>query len=377
MESNLQQKNTTDNVINNKKRYDNVDLLKFIAICMVITLHVPLYFTNFIETKQFSNFIQYSFRLVSEGVLIFILVNGFLLINKPFDLNKHLKKTIKIFVIMILWGTINVIFKSVIRNEYLSINKIIKEVLSISFIHSYSVSLWFLQSLIRLYILFPIIKCVHDSNKKVYNYLVIAIIFFSVGINFLDIGLQLIGKLINIENLSMKVLNNFARINPFFENNNSMFLLYFVLGGILFEHRNIFKNKKHLIIFVLVGIFAWIMALSYGVIMSHLYNKTYLENYNFYQVFLVFTIIGIFALSTLYVNKNNNLINKFITSVGKNTMGIYLIHGILMEVLKKYINVWQLNIIQRLIIVCCILLSSWLISIFIMKIPKLNNIIKI
>lgn len=92
MESNLLQKNIIDNEINNKKRYDNIDLLKFIAIFMVITLHVPLYFTDFINAKQFPNIIQYSFRLVSEGVYIFIFVNGFLLINKPFNLNKHIKK---------------------------------------------------------------------------------------------------------------------------------------------------------------------------------------------------------------------------------------------------------------------------------------------
>ena len=79
MESNIQQKNMIRNEMNNKKRYDNIDLLKFIAIFMVITLHVPLYFTDFIKTQNIENFIQFSFRLISEGVLIFIFVNGLLI----------------------------------------------------------------------------------------------------------------------------------------------------------------------------------------------------------------------------------------------------------------------------------------------------------
>lgn len=374
MESNIQQKNMIRNQMNNKKRYDNIDLLKFIAIFMVITLHVPLYFTDFIKTQNIENFIQFSFRLISEGVLIFIFVNGFLIINKPFDLKKHIKKVIKVFFIMIFWGIINVIVFSLIRNETLSINKIIKETLNLKFTHLYSGHLWFLQNLISLYIFFPIIKIVHDSNKKVYNYLAITMIFFSVGINFLNSICQLICKLSNIENLSAMILNNFNKINPYI---NNMFLCYFIIGGIVFEKKNIFENKKNVFYAVMLGLISWIIAIAFGYTMSKLNNKTYTENFNYNQIYLIITIIGLYALSTLYINKNNNLLNRFITSVGKNTMGIYLIHCIILEILKKYINIWNASFFQRLVISFDVLIISWLISIMIMKIPKINKILKI
>lgn len=374
MESNIQQKNMIRNEMNNKKRYDNIDLLKFIAIFMVITLHVPLYFTDFIKTQNIENFIQFSFRLISEGVLIFIFVNGFLIINKPFDLKKHIKKVIKVFFIMIFWGIINVIIFSLIRNETLSINKIIKETLNLKFTHLYSGHLWFLQNLISLYIFFPIIKIVHDSNKKVYNYLAITMIFFSVGINFLNSICQLICKLSNIENLSAMILNNFNKINPYI---NNMFLCYFIIGGIVFEKKNIFENKKNVFYAVMLGLISWIIAIAFGYTMSKLNNKTYTENFNYNQIYLIITIIGLYALSTLYINKNNNLLNRFITSVGKNTMGIYLIHCIILEILKKYINIWNASFFQRLVISFDVLIISWLISIMIMKIPKVNKILKI
>ena len=374
MESNIQQKNMIRNEMNNKKRYDNIDLLKFIAIFMVITLHVPLYFTDFIKTQNIENFIQFSFRLISEGVLIFIFVNGFLIINKPFDLKKHIKKVIKVFFIMIFWGIINVIVFSLIRNETLSINKIIKETLNLKFTHLYSGHLWFLQNLISLYIFFPIIKIVHDSNKKVYNYLAITMIFFSVGINFLNSICQLICKLSNIENLSAMILNNFNKINPYI---NNMFLCYFIIGGIVFEKKNLFENKKNVFYAVMLGLISWIIAIAFGYTMSKLNNKTYTENFNYNQIYLIITIIGLYALSTLYINKNNNLLNRFITSVGKNTMGIYLIHCIILEILKKYINIWNASFFQRFVISFDVLIISWLISIMIMKIPKVNKILKI
>ena len=221
---------------------------------------------------------------------------------------------------------------------------------------------------------FPIIKIVHDSNKKVYKYLAITMIFFSVGINFLNSICQLICKLSNIENLSAMILNNFNKINPYI---NNMFLCYFIIGGIVFEKKNIFENKKNVFYAVMLGLISWIIAIAFGYTMSKLNNKTYTENFNYNQIYLIITIIGLYALSTLYINKNNNLLNRFITSVGKNTMGIYLIHCIILEILKKYINIWNASFFQRLVISFDVLIISWLISIMIMKIPKINKILKI
>ena len=324
MESNLLV--TNDSETNKKKRYDNIDLLKLISIFMVISMHIPLFFTDFINTHSINCFVQFGLRLISDGVLIFIFVNGFLLINKPFDLKKHIYKIIRMFFILLLWGTINVIIKSIIRQENLSITKIISEVLSLKLPHPYAGFLWFLQSLIGLYI------------------------------------------------LSSLVLNNFNRINPYV---NTMFLCYFILGGVVYEKRNIFENKKNITIAVILGILSWIIAIIYGYAISKLLNKTYNDGYNYNQIFLMITVIGLYALSTLYKNKNNNLINRFITSIGKNTMGIYLIHSIILEITKKYVNVFSLHFYQRLIISIGVLICSWIISIGIMKIPKLNSIIKI
>ena len=92
-----------------KKRYANIDLLKAIAILMVIALHAGLFNTAFITSSgiSISSIIQFIFRMVAEGVPIFIFVNGFLLINKEkFDLKLHLKKTLKIFLVLICWSAI-------------------------------------------------------------------------------------------------------------------------------------------------------------------------------------------------------------------------------------------------------------------------------
>lgn len=89
-----------NNVIPQKKRYDSLDLLKMIAIIMVIILHCIHFEMNFIQENSFKSYINFFIRILCEGVPIFIVVNGFLIINKEFELKKHLKKLLNIFLIM-------------------------------------------------------------------------------------------------------------------------------------------------------------------------------------------------------------------------------------------------------------------------------------
>lgn len=77
----------------NVKRYAYIDLIKTIAIIMVIILHSGLLKTDFIMLKSGRSMIQFAVRIISEGVPLFVMVNGFLILHKDkFELKKHLKK---------------------------------------------------------------------------------------------------------------------------------------------------------------------------------------------------------------------------------------------------------------------------------------------
>ncbi len=58
-----------------KKRYAYIDLLKTIAILMVIALHSKFFYTDFITSPKVTTYLQYALRIISEGVVIFIFVN--------------------------------------------------------------------------------------------------------------------------------------------------------------------------------------------------------------------------------------------------------------------------------------------------------------
>lgn len=95
-----------------KKRIDGLDVLKALGICMVLSLHVPLWDPDFITNPNIVHILQYAARIVSEGVPIFLTINGMLLLKKStFSLKQHCKKMLKIFAVfccgeyyLFVWG---------------------------------------------------------------------------------------------------------------------------------------------------------------------------------------------------------------------------------------------------------------------------------
>ena len=115
--------------VDNTKRYVYIDFLKAIAIFLVITLHTGLWQPNFLVNRHSSNMIQFFFRIISEGVPVFVMINGFLLLPKDFDMGKHLKKMKKIFILIIFWASVMTLLKSFIAGIPVNIDLIIKNVL--------------------------------------------------------------------------------------------------------------------------------------------------------------------------------------------------------------------------------------------------------
>ncbi len=355
-----------------KKRYANIDLLKTLAILMVIALHSQLFKLDFIQNNNISSYIQYFFRIICEGVAIFILVNGYLVINKKeFDLKKHLLKTLKIFAILILWSVILTIGTKLIYNEQLKISEIIKNIFITDINNKYTGVLWFLQNLISLYLIYPIIKIVHDKEQKVYNYLFVVILIFTMGCNLLNLISDLINTKIecNTINLITTYISKFQILY------NRNFLIFFMLGGYLFENKEKFEDKKIRIKWIIIGITSWVIAFIFAVITSKLQNKTYMQNFSYGSIFMPLILIGIFAATYNYKSKEK-WYNKIIETISKNSLGIYLIHIIIIRIVNS-IYTEQLSLTFRIVKVITVLTLSLIITLIIRKIPKVKKIIEL
>ena len=180
-----------------KKRYDGLDLMKAIAILMVISLHIPLWHINFIEHRSITRMFQYGGRLLSEGVPIFVTINGFLMLRKSsFDLDKHLKKCAKLFGIFLFWAVVYTIVGISVRNAWSStgISDFFVYIFETGGKSTYTGGLWFLQWLFGVYLMFPILWYVYKNDFRLFQYFFIMLFIVNIGLNTLD----LLGNIIYI-----------------------------------------------------------------------------------------------------------------------------------------------------------------------------------
>ena len=357
-----------DNNKGQNERYVYIDLLKCIAIFIVVALHCGLWHINFINVNNVETLLQYSIRLTLEGVPLFMFINGFLIINKPLDIKKNLKKCLKIFSILIVWGLVLIFTISIIQGKKIQGIEYITILLNTKVNSSYTGILWFLQKLIIIYLFYPMVKKIYDYDFNIYKYLTILLVVSTFGTNLLVFVLDAISNGSNKEIINALI----SFINQFKVNiTDNIYLLYFLIGGYVFKNKEKFMKIKYIFVGIISAIFVAIL----GIIVS-MANTKITTNFNYNQLFLLFSILGLFSLCSR-INIKNQLMLKIVSSIGKNTMGIYLIHMIIKEIINKFYFINDKNFITRFIISIIVFLISWCLTVVIRKIPKLSYIVKI
>ncbi|MDO4458667.1 MAG: acyltransferase [Clostridia bacterium] len=356
-----------------KIRYDNLDLLKAIAIVMVVSLHIPMWNTDFIADNNLSQYVQYFIRIICEGVPIFMTINGFLkLRNKESDLTEHLKKTLKLFVLFFVWAVILIIPSILVGGPFHSISDIIHCVLKTDIGSEYTGVLWFLIGIIATYLLFPVIHRIYNSDFRLYLYFFFLVGFFTVGLGIIYLIRDFIlvscgGGAIILEALEFLERFRFSSSSAYL-----LYVFYFMLGGVILHYYDfIVKNKK---IFATVGLCSWILSYTYAVTISNVCNNLCDPSINYGNIFMTFIIIGMIAVSSDF-KAGNNPIYRLIVSVGKCTLGMYLTHTIFIRVFQKFVPTDSFT--KRVICFAAVIVCSYVATAVMKKIPLIKKLVEI
>lgn len=356
--------------IENKARLANIDLIKVIAIVWVLALHVGVWNIDFLHGNFGHQIPQYMMRLLSEGVPIFVMVNGFLLFkSKSFSLKKHARKMIKILILFVLWATI-LIFTKGLGKEKLTILLVLNYILTTSVGSKYTGVLWFLENLLAIYFIFPILKFVFDNQYKLFLLLFCIVAFFTVGINLLSVGADLI--YIFVPNDFLKNIQFFlGRINPI---GNGEYLFFMMLGGVILNNLDSIKSKRF--VWIIIGLLAWIFMSAIGLFISYKTSNIYNEAFGYCSVFTLFILVGLFALTLGYTDKER-WYNKIVTSMAKSTFGIYFIHTLFIErIIYPYIYVvYSDAMFIRILSWIGIYIISWIVTVLMLNIPYIRKLV--
>lgn len=356
-----------------KKRLSHIDLLESIAILFVILYHSTLYFFDITKDAAVSNYLLYFGRtILSTCVPLFFFTNGYLLFNRTFNLRKHIFKIIRIILLIFVWAFLLMPVYLLIDGEPLKIGSILSNILYLT-TDSWMNFFWFLGALICIYILFPALKALFDTNKKTFVFLTVACALLTFGFVLGNQGLAFLSALFKYD---FGQLNYplFTMFNPFRGSYGYSFV-YFCVGGLVYTHEDkileIKKVKRNIISGIVMLIsctFLFLVGVFYslgGTLWDVIWN-------GYDTVFTFFNVLAIYVLCLSYT-KNN----KLIKNISCNTLGIYFIHGLLIRLTHPLLKSYDVfcNLPSNIIYAVLILLVSLLICLLFKKIPLLKKLV--
>jgi surface polysaccharide O-acyltransferase-like enzyme len=238
--------------------------------------------------------------------------------------------------------------------------------------------LWFLQALISVYLLFPIIKEIYDIPERKLLKLFCFIVFaFSFGNLFLNSLLNLVEFVLGLNLLKNDSFNFFPTINPF--GNYYYTFFYFIAGGILSER--VTNNKINVSIRVLLVSFftALFVLFLYGVIMTASNNLVYDTVWNgYYSIMTLIMSVSTFLFFSKLTYENKK-INHSLVIIGSNTLGIYLVHRFVGHVTLPYFRslILSNSLVSNILYDFLLVLSSLLIVFILKQLPLLRKTVDI
>ncbi|MDR0865803.1 MAG: acyltransferase [Candidatus Symbiothrix sp.] len=364
-------------IIAEKKRIDSIDLLKGLAIYSVIIYHFNQIPTDFLkEDNGWFYFNYYIISFFSTCVPIFFFVNGALLLNKEkIDMPKHIHKIVKIIILTVLWGGITLISLSFIRKELLSPLTILKEMWVLK--QDWNMHLWFLCALVVIYIFYPVLYTAYKTNKKVFYFFFVCVLLFTFGNIFIgNLGTTL-SYITNKFADSNFQHNYWVDYNPF-RGIKGYSIGYFMLGGILYNYRDVLNTPKFRILSIITILISMFLLFIYGVIASLRTGEIWDIVWCGYDtIFTLMNVVAIFIITMNYTSKGQ--MGKLINLIGKNSLGIYFIHIIIGEILKPLYSQTGVSslLLANIIFALVILLCSLLLVTGLKKIPIVKYLFSI
>ena len=358
-----------------KKRFSHIDLLESIAIFFVVTYHSTLYTFDILQDNSIlNNFLYFGRTILSTCVPLFFFANGYLLFNKEFILSKHIKKTIRLILLVFIWGLLLMPIYMIIAREPLRIKTIVLSLLNLDIPWGMNL-FWFLGALICMYILFPALKALFDKSEKSFLSFTIACAVLTFGFVF---GNQVLSFLSTVSHHNLGSLNYPAltMFNPFRGSYGYSFV-YFCVGGLIYKYEDrilsVKRAKRNTIAIIGLLVSCGCLFLV-GVFYSKYFDgKLWDVVWNGYDT--VFTFFNVIFIYLLCLNYQKN--NIFIRNISYNTLGIYFTHGTIIRLTRPWIKTQDLfcnlpvNLLYAFLIVCVCLL----ICILLRKIPVLNKLI--
>ena len=307
---------------NSQNRIFGYDLIKAIAIFMIVFYHMGGLDYGKIESDEYyiPNFNKFLLSFCASSVPLFLMVNGALVLPRHLAFKDSCLKAMRMLFLLI--------FGKIVL-QYIVLEKCFR-------IEEEMAHFWFLGTLGIIYILSFFL----NQKKWIKSIILILLIIYPF-----------------ITNLIFDFIVFFHPDTQFYLLGHDGFLtlytlVYFYLGYYIkdFQIRPIYAYLLIIIGLILINFEV--------IVLSNYYHFVYDGvNGSFPTIGAMMLSAGIF-FRFLRVTFSGRLIRGLISLIGRNTLGIYLFHVLVIFLMRKYFYCEPLNLVFVTILSCCIILFS-------------------
>ena len=297
-------------VLERKKRDSNLELLRILAMLIIIANHFATK-AGWPHGSIFASDVMLDFLVIGgkTGVNVFILITGYFMIESTFKVRSLLRVYGETIFYSLLFLAVFVLGRSALVNPERVFNGIFPVITG---------TYWFVAAYIGLYLLTPWLnRAVHGMSRAAYGRLLI----------LLFIVLSVIPTLAPlVTSPTINAVDFVYAVLPWF-------VFMYLLGGYI-KLYGIERFSKRAWSYILLASTAFIFASMFGLEwlrqVAHVayLSPTYFRNPNMISAL-------IFSVSLFFVFKNMDIKhNRFINAVAATTFGVYLIHD------NEFVSAW-------------------------------------
>lgn len=336
------------------KRDNTLDLLRVCSMFLVIVIHVAnCYCRDYAVISSMSYFFACLFNMLARvSVPIFFMISGATLIGKKHPKDKYIKRITKMGIVLLIWTVIYYLW------EIFYLGNTPNSVVSLIFGPDRAL-LWFMYAIIGIYIALPFIsKMVKNLTKKEEDLFIILWLIFN-GVLYL-----------------IKFLSKSGIEYPVPIVSGTYYLGYFIIGYIIYNRINKLREKKDLTDYNKLLGFVFILSnaimLVVTLIGSSITNSYFDELFAYRNIFLMLSSISIYMIVLINVKVESSVIDKIVPY----SLGIYLVHGIFLNVIYYTFKFTDLISIIGVPVISVLLFFIAYVVIFVLKkIPFVKNYI--
>lgn len=313
-----------------QERQLNMDLLRILACFSVVMLHssaqfwydLPLLSGNWLIANSYDA----AFRF---GVPIFVMLSGRFFLSREGEVNiktLYRKNILRLFVLYCVWHIVYGLWscRHWMSAGGLTLKDYVQEILFRGY------HLWYLLMQIGLYMLLPVLKgWVTNCNKKDLEYFLILFLMCQIGLSTIKILPLSGGVLYVMGQFNVEAVCSYAG--------------YFIFGYYLYQYPPHKKARSWIYAGGVTGLF---LAMLVSVLESKLKGRGMGTAFDSYSVFTFLVVVALYVCFQNLRLSPNWVGEWLLRELSANTLGIYLMHVFMIEILNEFgIHSMTVNII--------------------------------